>query len=175
MVLFAILLMIVNAVGLALVAAGLPGNWLMVACTLLAQWGYSRAGAGNTPLFSPGVLLAVILLAIAGEVLEFIAGLVGAKRAGGTRYGAWGAVLGTIAGGIAGTFVIALPVIGSLIGACAGAALGAILLELHGGTRPALALRSGAGAGIGRLIGTLAKLAVGAAIWLVVTVAAFWP
>ena len=34
---------------------------------------------------------------------------------------------------------------------------------------------SGVGAGVGRFKGTLAKLAVATVMWLVITVAAFWP
>ena len=112
-------------------------------------------------------------LALAGEACEFGAGLAGAKQAGGTRRGALGALIGALAGGIVGTFFI--PLLGSLVGACVGAALGAWALELTGGRSQRASLKSGVGAGVGRLAGTLAKLGAGIVIWLMVAVAAFWP
>jgi hypothetical protein len=36
-------------------------------------------------------------------------------------------------------------------------------------------VRIGVGAGVGRLLGTVYKLIVGAVIWLVAGLAAFWP
>jgi hypothetical protein len=35
-------------------------------------------------------------------------------------------------------------------------------------------MRSGMGAGVGRFWGTVAKIGIGAAMWLIITVAAFW-
>ena len=46
---------------------------------------------------------------------------------------------------------------------------------MAGGRTMTASLRSGAGAGAGKLAGTLSKLAVGVAIWLIIAVAAFWP
>jgi hypothetical protein len=171
--LWAILLIVLNTAWLALVVIGLPGNWLMaVSAVLLNWWGPGRA-AGSPPMFSTGVLIAIAGLALAGEACEFGAGLAGAKQAGGTRRGALGALIGALAGGIVGTFFI--PLLGSLVGACVGAALGAWALELTGGRSQRASLKSGVGAGVGRLAGTLAKLGAGIVIWLIVAVAAFWP
>jgi uncharacterized protein len=170
MYLWATILILVNAAWLFLVLLGLPGNWLMLISTALVAWLYWDEG-----MFSRWTLLAVLGIAVLGEVLEFVAGAVGTKQAGGSRGGAFGALAGGLIGAAAGTFVIPIPVIGSLLGACGGAFLGALSMELAGGREMEPAVRSGLGAGVGRFFGTVVKLVVGAAIWLIVAVAAFWP
>jgi len=172
----AILLLVVNLFWLFLVVLGLPGNWLMVLSTILfGWWQLSRAEPGGQAMFGMVTLVAIVILATLGEVVEFISGVVGAKKAGGTRRGSIGAIVGGIVGALAATFVIPIPVLGSLIGACGGAALGAWGLELYGGLEMPRSIKSGLGAGVGRLVGTVVKLVAGASIWIVVAVAAFWP
>lgn len=171
--LLATLLVVLNAFWLGLVVVGLPGTWLMVITTLLFAW---WQGSGEAvAVFALPTLIGMVVLAVVGEILEFAAGVVGSHRAGGSRGGAIGALVGGLLGGIAATFVIPIPVVGSLIGACAGAFLGALLMELKGGRGLSDSFRSGMGAGKGRLLGTVAKIGVGAAIWLVAAVGVFWP
>lgn len=167
--LLATLLVLLNTVWLVLVVLQLPGTWLMVlSAGLLAL---VRPG-----MFSVWTLLVVVALATLGEIVEFASGLVGAKTVRATRWGGWGGLIGAIAGAVIGTFTIPVPLVGSLIGACAGAAAGAFLLEFVGAERSVSdSVRSGLGAGVGRLAGAVAKLGVGAAIWLILAVAAFWP
>lgn len=169
-VLFAAVLALVNLLGLLLTALGLPGNWLMVLCTALVAWLQQDAG-----MFSPWTLLTILGLAIVGEVLEFLSGLVGSKRAGGTWRGSTGAILGGILGALLGTALIPLPGLGTLLGACLGAFLGAVTLELAAGRALRFSVRAGRGAALGYGFGVLAKLGVGTAIWLTATTAAFWP
>jgi uncharacterized protein len=175
-VLWAVLLTILNAVFAATIVVGLPGTWLMLVATLLVTWlRWDSHLAAGQQLLSPTVLIVAAALALVGEVLEFVAGLYGSRRAGGSKWGALGALVGTLAGGLVGTLVIPLPIVGSLIGACGGAALGALAMELYVGRAFNAAMRSGVGAGVGRLGGTLAKLAVAVMMWLVLTIALFWP
>jgi uncharacterized protein YqgC (DUF456 family) len=166
--LWAALLVLSNALWLALNLLGLPGNWLMVAGTLLTAW--LRPG-----MFSVGTLTAFIVVAAAGEALELLSGTFGARKGGAGRRGSAGALLGGFLGGVVGTILIAVPVLGSLIGACAGACLGAWGLELSGGRGFRASLRAGAGAGAGRALGTVFKLAAGILLWLVIAIAAFVP
>ena len=112
---YAIILVSLNTVSLASVAVGLPGNWFMVGLTwLLAWWQWDKH------LFSLPVLIVIILLAVFGEVMEFLAGAVAVKKVGGSKRGAAGAVLGALVFGIVGTVLIPIPIIGSLIGAVSG-------------------------------------------------------
>jgi uncharacterized protein YqgC (DUF456 family) len=153
---------------LALDLLGLPGNWLMVAGALLAAW-------LRPDMFSVSTLVAIVILAAAGEVLELLSGSWGARKGGAGRRGAGGALLGGMIGALVGTFIIPVPVLGSLIGACAGACLGACILELSGGRDLSAALQAGVGAGVGRAFGTVFKLVVGILLWMVIAVAAFVP
>jgi len=74
---YATLLVLVNSLCLFLVVLGMPGTWLMVVATaLLAWWRW------EVQMFSLPVLMALVLLAAVGELLEFLAGLFGAKKPG---------------------------------------------------------------------------------------------
>ena len=175
-IVFLLLLILINFFWLLLTLIGLPGTWLMAATTLgFAWWRWNPALDGSHQIFSPATLFILVGLAILGEVWEFSAGMAGAKMAGGSAWGAAGALIGSIVGGIVGTFAIPIPLIGSLLGACGGAAAGAFAGEALIGRSDDEALRSGIGAGIGRLRGTLAKMMVAVVMWIWIAVAAFWP
>jgi uncharacterized protein YqgC (DUF456 family) len=174
--LVAVILTLVNLGWLVTVVFSLPGTWLMVLSTGIAAWIQWQPGRPmNDQAIGLWALLALVVLAFIGEVLEFVAGAAGAKKAGGSRRGAVAAIVGGVVGAIVGTFVIPIPVLGSLIGAGGGAGLAAWGIELAGGKTMEHSVRIGMGAGVGRLMGTVYKLAVGVAIWIVATTAAFWP
>ncbi|MEM9881988.1 MAG: DUF456 family protein [Planctomycetota bacterium] len=156
------LLLIVNTVGVVLVALQLPGTWLMVAAGGLFAWW--RWGEANWS-YGWGTLAGLLGLAVLGELLEFLAGAVGSRAAGGSRRGAVLSVVTAVAGAIAGTALIPIPVIGTLVGAAAGAAGGAMLGEVWAGRRWDESLKVGGGAAVGKLTGAVAKLAVAAAMW----------
>jgi uncharacterized protein YqgC (DUF456 family) len=166
--LWAAILVLTNTIWLALDLLGLPGNWLIVAGTLLVAW--LQPG-----MFSVWTLLVTVILATAGEVLDLFSGVWGARKGGASRRGSTGAILGGLVGAIIGTFSIPVPVFGSLIGACAGAGMGAWILELSGGRDSWASLNAGIGAGVGRALGTIVKLAVGILLWLIIAIAAFVP
>ncbi len=169
--LWATLLVVLNAVWLATVVAGLPGLWLMVAGAIALEW-----WRGNPQdIFSTGVLVTIVALAAAAEIAEFVTGMVGSKKAGGTRWGSVGALIGGVIGAVVASFAIPIPLVGTLIGACGGAAIGAAALELATGRNVGESAKSGVGAGVGTFAGRVIKLAVGALIWLIITVAVYWP
>jgi uncharacterized protein len=160
----------VNLVWLFLSAVGLPGNWLMVATTAaVAVWQW------DSRMIGPWALAGVVVLAVAGEAMETLSGAVAARRAGGSRKAALGAIAGGLLGGLVGTGLMPVPVLGTLIGVAVGAFAGAVALEMIGGAPVDRSVRSGAGAAVGQSLGVLAKMAMGAAIWITVAVAAFWP
>lgn len=168
--LWSITLILLNAVWLVLVFFGLPGNWLIVISTCLFAWWRWTDG-----VFSIYTLIAVTILAVLGELIEFLAGAGGAKKAGAGWRGSIGAIVGAVIGAIIGTFTLPIPVLGTLLGACAGAGLGAWGLELAGGRKLQDSVRSGIGAGVGEFLGITTKFILGGLIWLIVAVAAFWP
>jgi len=164
------ILILLNTVWLVLVVFGLPGNWLIVAGTgLFAWWQWDRG------VFSIGTLIAVVVLALLGELVEFGAGMVGARRSGASWRGSVAAVFGAVFGAIAGTFIISIPLLGTVVGASVGAGLAVWMIETSRGQQPGPSLQRGLSAGLGALMGIAAKLAVGVAIWLTVLGAALWP
>ena len=164
------ILTICNTVWLGLTFLALPGNWLMVITTCLFAWLLA-----DEQVFSAYTLVVITGLALTGELVEFIAGRTGAKKAGASGRGARGALVGGIVGAIIGTVLIPLPLIGTLLGLSLGAAIGAWLLELSGGREMRPSLRSGIGAFVGQITGSLTKFLIGVFIWLIVVIATFWP
>jgi len=154
---------------------GLPGNWLILALACVVTW---LAPAGNRLETGPVILGLLLLLAIAGETVEFVAGSAAAKGAGATRRGTVGALGGAFAGAILGAMVgLPLPIIGSavaaVLGGAVGALVGALALEFHGGRDLAASWRVGHAAFWGRLFGTLSKAALGAVMVVVAALATF--
>ena len=97
--------------------------------------------------------------------IEYYGSLVGAKRSGSSIFGIWGSFIGAILG----------MVLFSLVGLVIGTFLGATIGELIAGRPAGEALRSGKGAVIGFLAGSLFKVVVdlvmvGTFLWQV-----FWP
>jgi uncharacterized protein YqgC (DUF456 family) len=160
-------LALVNLLLLVTVIFGLPGIWLMVLATSLVAW-----WQWDHNMISWGTLVAICIISLVAEAVELLAGLLGAARAG----GGWLASLGALAGGLLGAVVgtMFFPLLGTLIGACVGAGMGAFLMH-RWTARPQQAVKIGLAAGIGRLVGTIAKLSLGIAVWIIATVASFWP
>jgi len=161
-------LLVLNAAWLMLVFFALPGNWLIIISTALFAWWRWEDG-----IFSIYTLIAITVLAIVGEIVEFFAGAGGAKKAGAGWFGAIAAIFGAISGAVVGTVFIPIPVFGTLLGACLGAAGGTILAETMSGKQIHESVRSGFGAGTGVFLGTVSKFLIGCLIWLIVAVAAF--
>lgn len=128
---------------LGTVMPALPGVPLVFAGMLLAAWADHFQHVGTITLVVLGVLC-VLALAI-----DFVAGLLGAKRVGASPHAIWGAMLGTIVG-----LFFGLP------GLVFGPFLGAVAGELLVGSRLERAAHVGVGTWLGLLFGTLAKIAL---------------
>ena len=103
----------------ALIVAGLagtilpalPGTALVLAGIILGAWidDFSRIGS---------ITIAIVtVLAVVSWVLEYVAGVLGARKAGASRQAVVGAALGTIVGlfmGIVGVFF--MPLVGAAVG-----------------------------------------------------------
>jgi len=171
------MLLVINATGVALVLFQLPGTWLILIATGIAAWLLH-----GQDTFGPWSLGTLLVLAIVGEAVETASGAVGSHRFGGTRTGSLlsiltaivGATIGaSLAGSLTLTFVWALPVwlLIVLAGGAVGAAAGAVVGDRMAGRSWADARRAGAGAALGRLVGTAGKLLVAAAMWACVLAA----
>ena len=168
--LYAIALILLNAAWLMLVIFGLPGNWMIVISTCLFAWWRWDSG-----VFSIYTLVALVAMAMTGEIIEFSAGVIGARKSGASWPGSIAALFGAIAGAILGTFLIPVPFFGTLMGACLGAGTSVWGLEFSRGKKMEHSVRYAVGAGIGEFFGITSKLILGIAIWLTVAIAAFWP
>ena len=138
-----ILALVLMAVGLVgTVVPSLPGIILVFGGTLVyaLATNFQRVGIGDLALFG-----ALTLLALA---LGFVAHALGARAFGATRWGILGAVVGLFVG-----VLVAGP-----LGLLLGPLLGAIALEVASGRPLRQAWRSGVGALLGFLLGTLAEL-----------------
>lgn len=105
----AIGLILVGIAGTVLPA--LPGTALVLAGIVLAAWidDFTRIG--------PLSLAISAWLAVLSWVLDYVAGLMGARRAGASREAVIGAAVGTVVGifmGLVGVFIV--PLIGAAIG-----------------------------------------------------------
>ena len=162
--------------GLGLNLFGLPGLWLMVIAHLVYGW-----LTGWTLVYWQS-LLALLLLATAAEVAEFVAGAAGSKKAGGAFRSALGAIVGGFAGGILGAIVVPfVPILNAIVGACLGSFVGAAMMETTSFKRDVETMRMhwgrvgrvGWGAFKGRLWGILLKTGFGVVI-LVVSLWTAW-
>lgn len=148
-------------IGWLLTLFSLPGNWLAVIALALfaglmpgaAEWGISWT-----------VVVAALIVAVVGEVIELAAGAMGAARYGGSKRGAVLAVIGSMIGAVLGASLgVPIPIVGPLAGVVLGASLGAfcgaVLGEFWKGRPAGQAWQVGQGAFWGRLAGSLAKIA----------------
>ena len=104
-----IALIVVGLAGTVLPA--LPGTLFVLGGIVLGAWidGFTRVGWLT--------ITVVVVLAVLAWALDYVAGLLGAKRAGASRLAIVGAVLGTVAGlfmGLIGVFF--MPLVGAAIG-----------------------------------------------------------
>jgi hypothetical protein len=146
-------LMLLGLVGCVL--PGLPGTPLVLLTAVGHRLYFGEASVGNWSLFFLALLMG---LAIG---LDYLAGLLGAKRMGATWRGIVGAALGAVAGIFLGP-----------LGILTGPFVGATLFELIGGRAFQESARAGAGATLGMLLGAVGKVACCVAMiaWFVVSV-----
>ncbi|OHB87962.1 MAG: hypothetical protein A3D13_07375 [Planctomycetes bacterium RIFCSPHIGHO2_02_FULL_40_12] len=97
------------------------------------------------------LLLIFAVLTIISLALDYLGGVIGAKKFGATKWG----LIGSVIGGIAGFFM------GGIVGLIFGPFFGAVLLELIVGKDLTGAFKSGAGTLVGFIGGAIAKLAIG--------------
>jgi uncharacterized protein len=164
---YAVVLTLVNLLCWVGIVFGLPGTWLMILLPVLLKWWQP-----DQFLVSWTVLGVAVGLAVLGEVFEFVLGAVGSRRTGGSTRGAVLALVGSLVGGVMG-IALPVPVVGPLLGACFGAFVGALLGNLWAGRTLFQSFAAGRGAALGQFWGTVAKLAIGAIIAIMLAIAAF--
>lgn len=170
---WAVGLVLLCFVGWLLNLVSLPGNWLAVALVGGYLWLGPETGRASIGYAAAAV---VFVLALIGELVEFIAGAMGASRAGASRRSTVFAVIGSMVGALAGGIIgVPIPIIGPLIAALLFGSLGATAGAMYGEWSDGKSWRDswtvGHAAFWGRLFGTLGKILAGGAIVLTVVFA----
>lgn len=107
--LLAAVLVVVGIVGT--VVPALPGTALVFGGLLLGAWidGFTRVGALTLTVLG--------VLTVIAWVVDYVAGMMGAKRAGASRQAMIGAALGTLLGVFTGLWgLVFMPLVGAAIG-----------------------------------------------------------
>ncbi|MBF2065714.1 MAG: DUF456 family protein [Calothrix sp. C42_A2020_038] len=140
-----IIVMLIGVVGA--VVPALPGSSLILIAIII--WGFVQksVGAITTPLIVTGI---VLLLSIG---VDFLAGYIGAQKAGASKWGQIGAFVGLIAGflGLLPTLPFGGPLLGMLLGPLLGAIIGEYLYCKNFQT----AIKAGIGIIVGTVVGNL--------------------
>lgn len=134
-------LMVVGLVGTVMPA--LPGTLLVLAGIVLAGWidDFTRIGWVT--------LVVVSVLAVVALVLDYVAGIMGAQKAGASRDALLGAAIGTLVG-------ITMGVVGVLFMPFVGAVVGEYIAQRN----HRQALRVGWLTWLGTMVGMLAKVVI---------------
>ncbi|MEM9644532.1 MAG: DUF456 domain-containing protein [Planctomycetota bacterium] len=172
-VLIAVLLVSACVVVWAANLLALPGNWGIVALASCYAWLGPEEGRFG---MGAGAVGALFLLGLLGEGLEFVAGALGASRAGASRRATIYSIGGSMIGALGGAFVgIPIPLIGPILAALLfgglGATAGAIYAEATDGKPWRESWVIGRSAFVGRTLGTAAKSLVGLVMVLGVVIA----
>ncbi|WP_088240891.1 DUF456 domain-containing protein [Calothrix rhizosoleniae] len=154
-------LMIVGIIGSVIPA--LPGASLILIAIII--WGFVQ-GSWATISIPLIVTLIVLLLSIG---VDFLAGYLGAKKAGASKWGQIGAFVGLFLGFFG--FLPALPFGGPLLGILLGPLLGAIIAEYIYRRQLKVAFKAGIGILVGTVVGNIIQglLAIAAVIVFLVT------
>jgi uncharacterized protein len=139
--LLSVLLIVAGLAGTVLPA--LPGTALVLGGIVLGAWidDFSRVGTGT--------LVVIGLLAVLAWALDYVAGLLGAKKAGASRLALIGATIGTVAGLFFGLIgVLFMPLVGAAIG------------EYMARKDEAKAVKVGVATWVGIMVGLIAKVVI---------------
>jgi len=140
-----IALMLVGIIGA--VVPALPGTTLILIGIII--WGIVSGSFAAVKI--PLIVTVIVLILSIG--VDFLAGYLGAKQAGASKWGQIGAFVGLIVGFLG--LLPALPFGGPLLGILLGPLLGAIVGEYLYQRQLGLAIKAGIGIIVGSLIGNL--------------------
>jgi uncharacterized protein YqgC (DUF456 family) len=161
-----ILLLITDICGVVLAGLTLPGLWLMLAGATLYAW------------LTHGIylhyywLIVMFVLALGAEIAELFLGGAGAKKAGASKWGIFGSLIGAIVGGIVLT-PFPPHLISTVVGICLGSFVGAFVVELIKGQPVSQSMKIGWGAAKGRMTGIAGKVGIGLLVMALTFIAAF--
>lgn len=149
-------LVVLSLAGMLLAVVQLPGTWMILISAIGYDWYFDWQRFGWKWLVGLG------LLAVAAEVVDSLASVVAAQRAGASRRAAVGALIGGFAGML--LLSVPVPVVGTVIGGLFGCFAGALGAEMTKRNDFAAGAKVGLFATIGRIIGLVAKTSAAVAI-----------
>jgi len=154
-----VLLILLGMAGTVLPA--LPGTLLVLGGIVLGAWidDFTRVGLGT--------LAAIGVLAVLAWVLDYVAGLLGARKVGASREALIGAAIGTVVG-------LFLGVVGVLFMPLVGAAAGEYLARQHEAQAGQRAVKVGVATWLGIMAGLLAKVVISFMMVGIFAVALWW-
>ena len=154
-------LMVLGIVGSVIPA--LPGASLILIAIII--WGFVKGSFAAISV--PLIVTSIVLLLSIG--VDFLAGYLGAKKAGASKWGQIGAFVGLILGFLG--LLPALPFGGPLVGMLFGPLIGAIVAEYIYRRQLWVAFKAGVGIIVGTVIGNLIQglLAIAAVVVFLVT------
>ena len=169
----AILLFTLSFVFWTLNLLSLPGNWMIFLA--VAVYAFFMPPDQRVDVGLP-VAATLAGMALTSELVEFGAGTLRVRRAGGSKRGAVLALFGSMAGSVIGLFVgLPIPVFGQmtavLLFASTGALVGAVAGELWAGRQLEQSMGIGHAAFWGQLLGTMGKVMVGLLMIVLLAVA----
>lgn len=156
-----VLCIVIIFIGVIMTMVGLPGNIIIVMIGL--AYGYYD----SFEHVNYNLLVTIVGVFVLSELIEFWAGLIGAKKEKASKRAVVAAFVGTVLGGIWGTAI--LPLIGSILGALLGAFVITAMAEYTKTKNKEQAKRVAIGVLKGQIVGMIFKVAaaVGMAIALI--------
>ncbi len=139
-------------VSLVVAMTGMPGGFILFLVILVIS-----IIEGFDPL-GYGWILVFFFVAAAAEVFEYLSGLIGTRRLGGSRSAMKGALIGGMTGALLLSAVI--PVWGFLVGVFPGTFIGAFIGEYNKGKDFYRSSKAGMGALAGRVVASSLKVFV---------------
>jgi uncharacterized protein YqgC (DUF456 family) len=159
-----IAVMILGIVGAVIPA--IPGTSLILLAIVV--WGFVSGSFAAIEI----PLIATIIVLLLNIGIDFLAGYLGAKQAGASKWGQIGAVVGLLVGflGLLPTLPFGGPLLGMLLGPLLGAIIGEFLYKRD----LPLAFKAGIGIVVGTLVGNLIQGLLAIAVFGVF-LATTWP
>ena len=138
-------------VGGLLAVFQLPGTWFILLSTAIYDCHF-----GWEPI-AWQLLVIMVLLAVLAEIVDLLAGMKGAQKAGASPAASWGALIGGFCGMI--LFIpVPIPIFAPVVGGLLGCFAGAFIAERNVHGDAGKSARVGFSAAVGRLVGLLIKL-----------------
>jgi len=152
----------VMIVALPLQLLGLPGTWLLVGDVFFLRW------LKGPDLIDYHIVIVLGLMALLGEVFEFLTAVQGVRSGPPIRGAATASIVGAFAGGLVGAPVMFG--LGAIPGMAIGAWLAVFTVALAGGATRGVAFETALGAMTGRIKGTALKMIVAVAMVAVIII-----